>query len=99
MSIPLCLTPSGNYHSSREEFEKAIQYYEQYFDLMETIGDVEGEAKACHFLGFAHYSIKKYDKAIEYYNRDLSLSIKIQDRVNMGRAYCNLGKYTLIISL
>jgi tetratricopeptide (TPR) repeat protein len=81
----------GNYHSSRHEFDKAISYYEQYFELTRNIGDIEGEAKACHFLGYAHYCLQNYTKAIEYYDRDLNLSKEMQDRVNMGRAYCNLG--------
>lgn len=68
-----------------------MEYYEQYLELTRNINDTEGEAKACHYLGFAHYSLKELDKAIEYHNRDLSLSKEIQDRVNMGRAYCNLG--------
>ncbi len=81
----------GNYHSSRLEFDKAISYYEQYFELTPNIGHIEGEAKACHFLGYAYYCLQNYTKAIEYYDRDLNLSKEMQDRVNMGRAYCNLG--------
>ncbi len=80
-----------NYHSSRHEFDKAISYYELYFELTRNIGDIEGEAKACHFLGYAYYCLQNYTKAIEYYDRDLNLSKEMQDRVNMGRAYCNLG--------
>lgn len=29
--------------------------------------------------------------AISYYEKDLTLAKSLHDRVNMGRAYCNLG--------
>lgn len=41
----------GNCLSSRSEFAEAIPYYEQYLMLSQELADVEGEAKACHFLG------------------------------------------------
>lgn len=53
--------------------------------------DIEGEAKACHFLGYAHYCLGNYREAVRYYDQDLSLAKDLQDKMNMGRAYCNLG--------
>lgn len=41
----------ANCLSSRSEFSEAIPYYEQYLMLSQELADVEGEAKACHFLG------------------------------------------------
>lgn len=41
----------GNCLSSRTEFAEAIPYYEQYLMLSQELADIEGEAKACHFLG------------------------------------------------
>lgn len=41
----------ANCLSSRSEFAEAIPYYEQYLMLSQELADVEGEAKACHFLG------------------------------------------------
>lgn len=41
----------ANCLSSRAEFAEAIPYYEQYLMLSQELSDVEGEAKACHFLG------------------------------------------------
>lgn len=59
--------------------------------LSQELQDIEGEAKACHFLGYAHYCIGNYKEAVRYYDQDLTLAKDLQDRVNMGRAYCNLG--------
>lgn len=58
---------------------------------MKELHDIEGEAKACHFLGYAHYCLGNYREAVRYYDQDLSLAKDLQDKMNMGRAYCNLG--------
>lgn len=52
---------------------------------------MEGEAKACHFLGYAHYCLGNFREAVRYYDQDLALAKDLQDKMNMGRAYCNLG--------
>lgn len=50
---------------------------------------------ACAFfiilLGYAHYCIGNYREAVRYYDQDLALAKDLQDKMNMGRAYCNLG--------
>lgn len=102
----------GNCLSSRQEFLKAIPYYEQYLMLSQELGDIVAEGKACHFLGYAHYCISNYREAgmnlllrfifniilkyqirfsVRYYDQDLALAKDLQDKMNMGRAYCNLG--------
>ena len=43
----------GNCHSSRNEFVQAVPFYENYLMLSQELNDIEGEAKACHFLGYA----------------------------------------------
>lgn len=59
--------------------------------IVQELHDVEGEAKACHFLGYAHYCLNNYREAVRYYDQDLALAKDLQDKMNMGRAYCNLG--------
>lgn len=59
--------------------------------ILKELHDIEGEAKACHFLGYAHYCLGNYREAVRYYDQDLSLAKDLQDKMNMGRAYCNLG--------
>lgn len=53
--------------------------------------DSEGEARACHCLGFAHYSLGNYREAIRYYEQDLALAKDLKDQLTMARAFCNLG--------
>ena len=65
--------------------------------LSQELNDVEGEGKACHFLGYAHYCLGNYKEAIRYYDQDLALARDQQDRSNMSRAYCNLGLAHLAI--
>lgn len=59
--------------------------------LSQELHDVEGEAKACHFLGYAHYCLGNHREAVRYYDQDLALAKDLQDKSGMGRAYCNLG--------
>jgi hypothetical protein len=35
--------------------------------LSQELNDIEGEAKACHFLGYAHYCLGNYKEAIRYF--------------------------------
>ena len=68
-----------------------MPFYENYLMLSQELNDIEGEAKACHFLGYAHYCLSNYKEAVRYYDQDLALARDQQDRMSMGRAYCNLG--------
>ena len=36
-------------------------------------------------------SLGNFKEAVRYYDQDLALAKDLQDKVNMGRAYCNLG--------
>ena len=54
----------SNCHSSRGEFAHALPYYEQYLMLSQELHDTEGEARACHFLGYAHYCLGNFKEAI-----------------------------------
>ena len=41
-----------------------MPFYETYLMLSQELNDIEGEAKACHFLGYAHYCLGNYKEAI-----------------------------------
>lgn len=56
----------GNCLSSRGEFAQAVPYYEQHLMLSQELGDVTAEAKACHFLGYAHYCLGNYREAVRF---------------------------------
>jgi len=81
----------GNCLSGRQEYEEAVPHYESYLMLAQELGDVAAEGKACHLLGYAHFSLGNYRAAVRYYDQDLALAKDAQHRPNMGRAYCNLG--------
>ena len=58
LSEACALCNLGNSHGSRIEFVKAVAIYKNYLILSQELNDIEGEAKACHFLGYAHYFLK-----------------------------------------
>lgn len=59
--------------------------------MSQELTDAQGEARACHCLGFAHYSLGSYREAIRYYEQDLALAKDLKDQLTMARALCNLG--------
>lgn len=81
----------ANCYSSCGDFALAVPYYENYLMISQELHDVEGEAKSCHFLGYAHYCLGNYKEAVRYYNQDLALAKDLQDSMSIGRAHCNLG--------
>lgn len=68
-----------------------IHYSLNCLQLSQELTDSEGEARACHCLGFAHYSLGNYREAIRYYEQDLALAKDLKDQLTMARAFCNLG--------
>lgn len=66
----------GNCLSSRGEFAQAVPYYEQHLMLSQELGDVTAEAKACHFLGYAHYCLGNYREAVRYVDLRLNLLMR-----------------------
>jgi tetratricopeptide (TPR) repeat protein len=90
----------GLAYSSLGEYQRAIEYHEQYLAIAREIGDRRGEGTALGNLGLAYNDLGEYQRAIDYHEQALVISREIGDRRgegsdlgNLGIAYKNLGEY------
>ena len=81
----------GNAYYLHEDFQKAINYYEQYLKINREVTDTKEEGKVFSCLGGAYYMVGDFQKAIEYLERGLKFFTEMENRAGEGRAYCNLG--------
>ena len=49
----------------------------------QELNDIEGEAKACHFLGYAHYCLGNYKEAIRYYDQVLLMLLLMHSQLEL----------------
>ncbi|MGA1410399.1 MAG: tetratricopeptide repeat protein [Prochlorotrichaceae cyanobacterium] len=85
------LTSLGNVYYALGEYEKAIEFHQQYLGLARSTEDQKGEAASLGNLGNAYRSIGNYRKAIECFERTLELTKTIGDRKGEANAYGGLG--------
>jgi|GEM_PF-5270733 len=82
---------AGNIELARPFFEKAIEWYERYFTIVN-----EGYSNMCYRLGRCYYNLQNYPKAVEIWEKhkniptdvvgyDCTIVIKIQ--YELGKCY------------
>ncbi|GLJ59583.1 hypothetical protein SUGI_1515180 [Cryptomeria japonica] len=81
----------GNAYFYLEDFQKALEYHKKDVKLVNDIGDLRAEAKACGNLGNVLKMLDKFDEAAVYCRRHLELSKKLNDEEGESRAHYNLG--------
>ena len=81
----------GATFSSRGEFRKAIDYFNQYLTIAKELGSKEEEGIAYNSLGIAFNKLGDFRKAIHYHNQHLRIAKEVGDKSQEGSAYCNLG--------
>lgn len=88
----------GLYHFLKE-YQRAKDYYQQFLELSEEIGDRVGIGNALNCLGNVYSSLEEFQQAIEYYQQSLAIFEEIDDRsgisdslYNLSRAYDSLGE-------
>ena len=81
----------GATFSSRGEFRKAINCFNQYLTIAQDLGDRAQEGIAYNSLGIAFNKLGDFRKAIYYHNQHLRIAKEMGDKAQEGSAYCNLG--------
>jgi tetratricopeptide (TPR) repeat protein len=88
----------GASHYNLQGYEDAIDAFNSY--LKSPGKDEKGQAAAHYYIGFSEYQLKHYDKAIPALTKYISLSEKLQQKVEpnaraaLGRSYIFSEKYT-----
>jgi tetratricopeptide (TPR) repeat protein len=87
------------------QYEKAIAYHQQDYDISEEMGDRQGVGISLGNLGNCYFCLGQYEKAITYHQQHHDISEKIGDQEgvanslgNLGNCYCLLGQYEKTIA-
>ncbi len=86
----------GNAYYSLGQHQLAIDFYQQYRETAQEIGDRSGVAKALGNLGNVYSSLKQYQLAIDdYHQQSLVIAQEIGERLDIGKALNNIGSVFL----
>jgi tetratricopeptide (TPR) repeat protein len=91
----------GNIFKQKKSYEKAMYYYNKYFDSVKRTGNREGEAVALSNMGNVLMDKGEYRDALKYYEDSLKVSLEIgtvrhiiaQAYMSIGRVLKKLGDY------
>jgi len=96
-------TPRQQTGDIQGEFQQAMQlaisHFEKHLQLMGSIGDRFGEARALANLGKAYASLRNYPQALEYYQKTVVIQRNIGDRAGESATLENLGKISESLDL
>jgi tetratricopeptide (TPR) repeat protein len=81
----------GTVHSSRHEYEKAIEVYEQAMELAGGLKDLRSLSYVYGNLSLAYQETGRFAEATRYAHRAMALYETLQDRVSIARAENNLA--------
>lgn len=82
---------TGSSYRLKEDYEQAVQYYEEGRLLMEPYKDELINAQACDILQNLYTGMKQYHKALEYGRKAVEGLKKAGNQTLLGTAYNNLG--------
>mgnify|MGYP002777061927 CR=1 FL=1 len=87
----IALGSLGIAYDSLGQYERAINYHQQYLTIVREIGDRHGEGYGLGNLGNAYYSLGQYERAISLYQQQLTITREVGDRWGEGIGFENLG--------
>jgi|GEM_PF-5959691 len=100
-----CFKGLAALHQSLGNYQAAISYYQQYYDLTELEDLYQEQANILYQLGNIYFALHQYRTAIGYYNQFLNHSCRDQFPIetlktlrNIGTCYINLKHYESAIS-
>ncbi|MHA1738549.1 MAG: tetratricopeptide repeat protein, partial [Candidatus Heimdallarchaeota archaeon] len=81
----------GRILAARSSFEDAAQMYETSYNQFSNEDDVKGMLKAIRAKGTALYELRRMEQTVESFLKSLELSLQIDSKLDIGRAYNDLG--------
>ena len=75
----------------RANYEKAMQFYINSFEIRKELGDQKQIADSYNNIGLVYKDQGNLEMALENYQNNLNIRIDIGDEIGMGNAYDNIG--------
>ncbi|TFH20158.1 MAG: CHAT domain-containing protein, partial [Bacteroidia bacterium] len=85
------LNQQGNVYASMRDYDKAIELYSESAEIMNTEGNLEGQAIGYNNIGTILDEAGRFQKAIDYYTRSLEIYRQVGNNEGIGTALGNLG--------
>ena len=80
-----------NKRDKKNYFQKALEYYQQAYDIQNKIEYKLGMAGSLSNIGRIYTTIGEYEKALEIYNESVAISREINNRYELSLGYFQLG--------
>ncbi|MCS6959424.1 MAG: tetratricopeptide repeat protein [Pseudanabaenaceae cyanobacterium SKYGB_i_bin29] len=100
-----CFKGLAQLHYALANYQAAISYYQQYYDLAELEDRFQEQAQVLHQLGNIYFALRQYRTAIGYYQQFLNhtaaelLETETHKTLyNIGACYINLKQYEQAIN-
>lgn len=83
-------------YSTRNNLDRAISYYEEYYKLASKIENKEGLIEAPKGLGNCYMELEKYDNALKSYEKSAQRAIEFKDDIRKAEAFCQIIKALIL---
>ncbi len=87
----------GNVYMSKNNFKRALDYFNSAQQLFENEDLHDFEAETVIYKGDVYYNLEEYKKAETEYKNAVSISKQYLNNKILSSAYINLGKNTIIL--
>ncbi len=86
-----CKQLLGSAHLQKSEYNDALYFFKDAFNVYERSDDKQGESNCLRLLGNTYYRQSKYDSSFICYNKSILLSEQINDKKNIGLLLMDIG--------
>jgi len=85
----------GVYYKQKGDYDKALQFYQQSFNLYDSLNDKEGVGKSLSNIGNIYSINEDYESALEYYLDAKTIFAELNDDARLLRILNNIGNIYL----
>lgn len=91
LGVGYAIGNTGNVHFSRNQLDEALECYQRWRDIMQSLGDRRGMSIAIGNIGLVHARRYALQDALTCYEESHRLSSEIGERLGASRARGNMG--------
>jgi len=82
----------GSVHSDLENFQQALEYFQQGYEKAEKIDDLEAKGMILNNIGIVYFNQGNYEESTRYYQKAIDLAQELEGGQILWEAYLELGK-------